>query len=172
METDKKIISYKKLAKIIPQIRKGKKVVAVTGTYDILHGGHLLFLDYAKRQGDILVVGVGTDRVAKIFKGEGRPIFPELLRARFLAALEIIDFVVLVDEDVVDKISGRNFINTLHPDVWVVPYKDHNPEGIKKLAKELGIKLIRNPRIKPNRINFPLSTTYIIDTLKSRPKRQ
>ena len=168
MHTDKKILSYKKLARRLNKIRNNKKVVAVSGTWDIFHSGHLLFLDYAKRQGDILVAGVGVDKTIRLLKGKNRPIIPEKLRARLIAALEVVDFVLLLrEEKMVNKIGVRNFLRIIKPDIWVVPYKDHNPKANLALAKKLNIKLVRNPRIKPNKVNFPISTSYIIKKIQT-----
>jgi len=166
MQTDSKIVSYKTLEHRLKKERKGKKVVVVTGTFDMLHGGHLIFLDFAKRQGDILVVGFGSDRVVKKYKGASRPIYPETLRSRMLAALEVVDYVVCVDEEPENKISGKKFLRTVKPDAWVVPYRDHNPAGIRALAKELGFTLVRNPRIAPKSIDFAISTSYIIKKIQ------
>ena len=170
MYTDKKIVSYQALARRLSKIRKGKKVVVATGTFDLFHTGHLLFLDFAKRQGDILVVGVGSDRIIKFYKDKNRPIIPQDLRMRLIAGLQIVDFVVLLDEDPIDKITGRKFFPLLRPDVWVVPYRDHNPKGIEKFAKEIGAKIVRNPRIVPSKADFPLSTSYLIQKIQDLKK--
>ena len=166
MLTDKKVLTYKKLVSKLSGIRKGKKIVVTTGVFDIFHAGHLMFLDYAKRQGDILVVGVATDKTVKIVKGATRPILPEILRVRLIAGLEIVDFAVLLDEDLVNRIDNWILFENLRPDVWVVPSSDHNNGVNEKLAKTYKIKLVKAPRIKPNKINFPLSSSFILDKLK------
>ena len=166
MQTDKKIISYRKLASKLSHIRRGKKVVVATGIFDLFHTGHLMFLDFAKRQGNILVVGVGSDRTVKLYKGDARPVIPEALRMRLIAGLSIVDFVVLLDEDPIDQIGGREFFQIVRPDIWVVPFRDHNPKGVQKFARELKTHLVRNPRITPGRVSFPLSTTYLIDKIR------
>jgi D-glycero-beta-D-manno-heptose 1-phosphate adenylyltransferase len=73
---------------------QGKTVVWTNGCFDVLHVGHLHCLEYAKRLGDLLVVGVNTDTAVRTLKGEGRPIFPLEERMRMLAALEVTDYVV------------------------------------------------------------------------------
>ncbi|MBX4192203.1 adenylyltransferase/cytidyltransferase family protein [Candidatus Parcubacteria bacterium] len=166
MKTDKKIVTYAQLARTLKNQRRGKKVVLVGGTFDMLHTGHLLFLDFAKRQGDILIVGVGSDRTVKIYKSDVRPIISEMLRMRLLAGLEIVDYIVRMDEDPIEKIGGRKLLALARPDVWVVPFKDHNPRGVKELAKKLGITLVRNPRKAPGQADFKISTTEIIKRVK------
>ncbi len=166
MRTDAKILDPKALIRKIGSVREGKRVVIATGTFDIFHAGHLLFLDFAKRQGDILIVGVGSDRIVKMYKGDERPILHQDFRTRLIAGLEVVDYVVVLDEDPIDKITGRKLFSELKPDIWVVPYKDHNPAGVARFAKEIGARLVRNPRIVPGRIEIPLSTTYIISKLK------
>jgi cytidyltransferase-like protein len=170
MKTDNKIVSYSVLKQRLAKMRSGKKVVFASGTFDLFHSGHLLFLDFAKRKGDILVVAVGSDRIIKFYKDAERPIIPEDLRMRLIAGLEVTDFVVLLDEDPIEKIAGKKLLPMINPDIWVVPYRDHNPKGLAAYAKELGIQVIRNPRIVPGHASFPLSTTYIIGKIRSLKK--
>ena len=165
MLTDKKVLTYNKLVKKLSQIRNKKRLVVTTGAFDIFHAGHLAYLDYAKRQGDILVVGIATDKTIREIKGPDRPIIPEDLRVRLIAGLEVVDFVVLLKEPLKEKIDNWRLFEKIQPDIWVVPYSDHNMEGNKKIAKQFGIKLIKAARIKPGRIKFPLSTTYILERL-------
>jgi rfaE bifunctional protein nucleotidyltransferase chain/domain len=163
MKTDSKILTYQGLSKKAAILRrKKKKIVVATGTFDLFHLGHLLFLSFAKRQGDILVVGVGSDRIIKEYKGNHRPILNERLRTRLIAGFETVDFVVLLDENPVEKITGQKFFRLLKPDIWVVPYKDHNPAGIQRFAKEIKAHLVRFPRIGIRLAGEPLSTTAII----------
>lgn len=170
MQTDRKILTYAQLSRRLAKERKGKTVAVATGTFDLLHCGHLLFLDFAKRQGDILVVAVGSDRIIKFYKDADRPIIPQELRTRLVAGLEAVDYVVLLDEDPVDKISGRKLFPLIKPEVLVVPYRDHNPKGMNTYAKEIGMRLVRNPRIVPGRMDIPLSTSYIIDRVQKLKK--
>lgn len=166
MITDRKtFFSYGNLARELAQARRGKKVVLATGSFDVFHPGHLLFLDYAKRQGDILVVGVATDITIKEVKGFKRPIIPEKLRVRFVAGLEVVDFAVLCKEKLIDGIDMQELIHKIRPDVLVVTYKDRNMPGVERLADFYNVKLIKAPRIRPGKVNFPLSTTYILDRL-------
>jgi rfaE bifunctional protein nucleotidyltransferase chain/domain len=92
--------------------RSGRKVVFTNGCFDILHAGHVGFLEAARRLGDLLIVGLNTDRSVRRLKGKGRPVQTEGDRARILAALEAVDAVVLFGED-----TPARIIDALVPDV-------------------------------------------------------
>ncbi len=77
-----------------------KKIVTLNGSFDLLHAGHLHILEEAKRQGDVLLVGINSDASVKRYKGESRPLIPEQYRAQMLLALRAVDFVHIFDEDV------------------------------------------------------------------------
>ena len=77
----------------------GKKIVFTNGAFDILHAGHVAYLNFAREQGDVLVVGLNSDASVKRYKGDKRPINSQDDRARVLAGLECVDFVVVFDED-------------------------------------------------------------------------
>ncbi|RPJ42353.1 MAG: D-glycero-beta-D-manno-heptose 1-phosphate adenylyltransferase [Deltaproteobacteria bacterium] len=95
----KKIKSPNQLKKILGVLkRQGKKIVFTNGCFDILHVGHIRYLSQARRLGDILVVGLNTDRSVRTIKGEKRPIVCENERAEVLSALKVVDYVVLFDE--------------------------------------------------------------------------
>jgi rfaE bifunctional protein nucleotidyltransferase chain/domain len=95
----KKIKNIKAIKSIVARLRaRRKKVVFTNGCFDILHVGHIRYLRKARCLGDILVVGLNTDRSVKEIKGEKRPIVPQKDRAEVLAALEFVDYVVLFDE--------------------------------------------------------------------------
>ncbi|MEN7972266.1 MAG: D-glycero-beta-D-manno-heptose 1-phosphate adenylyltransferase [Verrucomicrobiota bacterium] len=92
----------------------GKAVVFTNGCFDILHSGHITYLDFARRQGDVLVLGMNSDASVRRNKGDDRPINCEQDRTLVLAALECIDYVVLFDED-----EPASLIEALLPDVLV-----------------------------------------------------
>jgi D-glycero-beta-D-manno-heptose 1-phosphate adenylyltransferase len=102
------------LKKNLSQIRKGKKVVFTNGCFDLLHIGHITYLNEAKALGDILVVGLNTDKSVKKLKGESRPIQDERDRSQILSNLKAVDFVTLFDQD-----TPYDLIKTLHPDILV-----------------------------------------------------
>jgi rfaE bifunctional protein nucleotidyltransferase chain/domain len=92
----------------------GKVVVFTNGCFDLLHPGHVALFEAARAQGDLLVVGLNSDRSVGALKGEGRPLIPAQERAETLAALEAVDRVVVYDED-----TPREVIAALRPDVLV-----------------------------------------------------
>ncbi|MGL4567171.1 MAG: D-glycero-beta-D-manno-heptose 1-phosphate adenylyltransferase [Fusobacteriaceae bacterium] len=86
--------------KIIEELKNsGKKVVFTNGCFDILHVGHLRYMNEAKKQGDFLVVGVNSDASVKRLKGETRPINGEMDRAEMLSGLKAVDMTVIFEED-------------------------------------------------------------------------
>jgi rfaE bifunctional protein nucleotidyltransferase chain/domain len=92
----------------------GKVVVFTNGCFDLLHPGHVALFEAARAQGDVLVVGLNSDRSVRALKGAGRPLIPEQERAETLAALEAVDRVVVYDED-----TPREIVTALAPDVLV-----------------------------------------------------
>jgi rfaE bifunctional protein nucleotidyltransferase chain/domain len=78
--------------------KNGKSVVFTNGCFDLLHCGHVHILRQAKAAGDLLIVGVNTDRSVQSIKGPGRPIRSEIDRSELIAAMEMVDYVVLFDE--------------------------------------------------------------------------
>ncbi len=109
-----KIINRIKLKDIISQLKsEGKKVVFTNGCFDIIHVGHIRYLNDAKTLGDILVIGLNTDNSISKIK-PGRPVVPETQRAEVLAALSMVDYITLFDEDTPYKL-----IKELKPDVLV-----------------------------------------------------
>ncbi len=92
----------------------GRRVVFTNGVFDLLHPGHVRYLQAARAQGDALIVAVNSDRSARGNKGPERPITPERERAEILAALDCVDAVVIFDEPTPDAI-----IKAIQPDVLV-----------------------------------------------------
>jgi rfaE bifunctional protein nucleotidyltransferase chain/domain len=92
----------------------GQTVVFTNGCFDILHRGHVAYLNFARRQGDALVVGMNSDTSVRRSKGERRPVNCEEDRAEILAALECVDYVLIFDED-----EPGSLIEELLPDVLV-----------------------------------------------------
>ena len=92
----------------------GRRVVFTNGVFDILHPGHVRYLQQARALGDVLVIGINTDRSVRSNKGPERPITPEAERAELLAALECVDVVTIFDEE-----TPLNLISELLPDVLV-----------------------------------------------------
>ena len=110
-----KLKSKNSLVKIISSLRKrGKKVVFTNGCFDILHYGHAKYLEAAKAKGQILVVGINSDVSVKKIKGKDRPLVSQNYRAKMVAALESVDFVVIFSEP-----TPLEMIKALKPDVLV-----------------------------------------------------
>jgi rfaE bifunctional protein nucleotidyltransferase chain/domain len=94
-----KLITREEARRVVADAKAtGKRVVFANGCFDILHGGHVSYLEAARSAGDLLIVGVNSDASVHELKGEGRPIVPERERAELLAGMEAVDHVVLFDE--------------------------------------------------------------------------
>jgi D-beta-D-heptose 7-phosphate kinase/D-beta-D-heptose 1-phosphate adenosyltransferase len=99
----------------VSQVRgTGRRIVFTNGVFDLLHPGHVRYLQEARRQGDALIVAINSDRSVREVKGEGRPVVPEAERAEVVAALASVDAVVVFDED-----TPHRIISMLQPDVLV-----------------------------------------------------
>jgi D-beta-D-heptose 7-phosphate kinase/D-beta-D-heptose 1-phosphate adenosyltransferase len=121
----RKIVKLPELLEAISAERaRGRTIVFTNGCYDLLHAGHVSLLEFARSKGDLLVVGLNTDRSVKSLKGSGRPVLPQAERARLVAALEAVDYVVLFDEDSVGRLVRR-----LRPDV-LVKGGDYSEDGV------------------------------------------
>ena len=92
--------------------REGRRVVFANGCFDILHVGHVRYLREARRCGDVLAVGINSDRAVAALKGAGRPILPEEGRAELVAALESVNYVVIFD-----GLTAAEILLDLLPDV-------------------------------------------------------
>jgi len=111
----RKIKSLEEVVRLRPGIREsGQKLVFTNGCFDILHIGHVRYLNRARSLGDVLVVAVNSDRSVSEIKGEKRPIVPELERAEVLAALACVDFVFIFDDP-----TPKQIIDAIIPDVLV-----------------------------------------------------
>jgi D-glycero-beta-D-manno-heptose 1-phosphate adenylyltransferase len=138
MDTREKILSREGLCGILEEHRRrGRKIVLANGVFDLLHVGHVRYLQAAKAEGDVLVVGVNSDSSTRVRKGEGRPILTERARAAVVAALAVVDYVVIFDE-----IDVNGLIREMRPDVHAkgTDYSmDTVPE--RALAQLLGIRI-------------------------------
>jgi D-glycero-beta-D-manno-heptose 1-phosphate adenylyltransferase len=109
------VLSQEELLQVTGRETRGqRRVVFTNGCFDLLHPGHIQTLESARSLGDILVVGVNSDRSVCALKGAGRPVVAESERAEILAALEAVDFVVIFDAE-----TPRELIASLLPDVLV-----------------------------------------------------
>jgi len=111
----RKIKSLEEMVFIRDQLRcDGKRLVFTNGCFDLLHAGHVRYLNQARTMGDALVVGLNSDESVHTLKGKGRPIIPEAERAEILAALSSVDFVFVFDD-----LTPQRVIDALVPDVLV-----------------------------------------------------
>jgi D-beta-D-heptose 7-phosphate kinase/D-beta-D-heptose 1-phosphate adenosyltransferase len=109
----KKVLSLSEAVAFVEHLRhEGKQIVFTNGVFDLLHPGHVRYLQDARDEGDVLIVGVNSDRSVRAIKGATRPIMPEAERAEILAALKCVDAVVIFDED-----NPQTILHRLQPDV-------------------------------------------------------
>ncbi|MCZ7591071.1 MAG: D-glycero-beta-D-manno-heptose 1-phosphate adenylyltransferase [Kiritimatiellae bacterium] len=115
MQSESKILSHEAMVKERSLLRlAGQKLVFTNGAFDILHAGHVTYLQFAREQGDALCVGLNSDASVKRYKGDRRPVNSQDDRALVLAALGCVDYVVIFDED-----EPKELIAELIPDVLV-----------------------------------------------------
>ena len=123
--SNKKIITLNHLIKIVQKLKSQNKIIVTTnGVFDILHLGHVKYLEEAKKLGDVLIVGVNSDASVKQIKGDKRPINDEKSRIGVLAGLESVDYVFLFDEK-----DPRRWIDKLKPNIHVKS-GDYRPNQI------------------------------------------
>jgi len=135
---ESKIVSRNQLRAILADSKlRGQRIVLANGCFDTLHVGHIRYLEGARREGDILVVGVNADSSVCALKGPGRPILDEQARAQLVAALRAVDYVVLLDEPNVEAL-----LETLRPDVHAKG-TDYTAETVPEsaTAARLGIRV-------------------------------
>jgi len=103
------------LVKIVSKLKnKGKKIVFTNGCFDLLHYGHVKYLEDAKRSADVLIVAINSDASVRRIKGSARPIVNQSDRLKTIAALESVDYVVLFGED-----TPLEIIQALRPDIII-----------------------------------------------------
>jgi len=133
-----KIGSLDAIVEMIRSARaRSKRVVLANGIFDLLHVGHVRYLEAARREGDVLVVAINSDASARQLKGPGRPILDERSRAELVAALAAVDGVVIFPELNVERV-----LELLHPDVHAKG-TDYTPETVpeRATAARLGIRI-------------------------------
>lgn len=136
---------------------KGKVVVFTNGVYDLLHPGHIRYLQAARALGDALIVGVNSDRSVRANKGPGRPINPEAERAELVAALAAVDAAIVFDEETPFEIISR-----LRPDV-LVKGADWAADAIvgRDVVEARGGRVVRMP------VEQGFSTTSLIEKVRA-----
>lgn len=157
----KKIVNFKKLLKISKNLRRHKKKIVFTnGIYDILHIGHVRCLQKARKQGDILVIGLNSDSSTKELKGEERPIIPERQRAEILVQLPYVNYVCIFEEE-----SPMKILQELKPEVYVKggDYKKEREDrtGCREFVRSYG------GRVFLTELTQNISTSNIIKKIKN-----
>lgn len=138
MDTREKIVSREGLHSILEEHRRNsRKIVFANGVFDLLHVGHVRYLQAARAEGDLLVVGLNSDSSTRQLKGDGRPILTERARAALVAALRSVDYVVIFDE-----LDVNSLLRELQPDVHAKG-TDYTADTVpeRELAKMLGIRV-------------------------------
>ena len=125
------------IERLAPLRATGDRVALANGLFDILHVGHLRYLEGARAEGDLLVVAVNADTSARRLKGPGRPITSEAERAELVAGFSCVDFVIVFDTDTVEPL-----LRALRPDVHCKG-TDYTPQSVPEagIARELGIRV-------------------------------
>jgi D-beta-D-heptose 7-phosphate kinase/D-beta-D-heptose 1-phosphate adenosyltransferase len=139
--------------KELQMLPKNKKIVFTNGCFDLLHTGHIHTLKFAKNQGDILIVGLNSDKSIKRLKGESRPIHNQNTRLQVLSSIYAIDYVILFDED-----TPLNIIRELKPNI-LVKGGDYNIDNI------IGKEYVDNIIIAP--FQNGISTTITINNISN-----
>lgn len=121
----------------------GKNLVFTNGAFDLMHAGHVGYLEFARQQGDALVVGMNSDASVRRYKGSKRPINEQGDRARVLAALECVDYVVIFDED-----EPAALIGELLPDVLVKGEDWAHYVSGRDVVEKSGGKVVLAPLLK------------------------
>jgi len=153
------LVSLKELKAIRQKLKAGnKKVIFTNGVFDLIHSGHVDYLVKAKSLGDVLIVGLNSDKSVKKIKGDKRPILKQDERSFILANLKPVDYIILFDED-----TPENLIKELIPDIlvkggdWTVDKIVGNDIVIKNGGEVKSIKFVN-----------PQSTSKIIDIILKR----
>jgi len=152
------IVSRERIREISKEIKKeGKKIVFTNGCFDLIHKGHIYLLKEAKKFGDVLIVGINSDKSVRKIKGENRPILKEEERTFIIDNIKGVDYVVLFDEE-----TPEELIKEICPD-FLVKGGDYKEEEIvgADFVKKSGGKVVIIPYLK----NF--STTKLIERIKN-----
>jgi len=155
-----RVLSAREAAELAADVRAhGKRVVFTNGVFDLLHPGHVRYLQEARSLGATLIVGVNSDRSVRAIKGPSRPINPEEERAEVLLGLSCVDGVVLFDEDTPEAIIRR-----VQPDI-LVKGADWQPDSIvgRDVVEARGGRVVRIP------LSPEYSTTKLIGAIR-RPR--
>ncbi len=153
-----KIVSARRLAEISAELRKsGKRLVVTNGCFDLLHVGHVRYLQAARALGDALAVGVNGDASVRALKGEGRPLNREQDRAEVLAGLACVDYASIFPE-----VRATEFLEMVRPAIYVKG-GDYKPETLN--AEERAVLEKAGAEIKIIPFILGYSTTGLIERM-------
>jgi rfaE bifunctional protein nucleotidyltransferase chain/domain len=159
-EASSKIVARDALReKLAEYKRRGQRIVFANGCFDTLHVGHIRYLEGARREGDILVVGVNADSSVYSLKGPGRPILDENARAQLVAALRCVDYVLLFAEPNIEALLGE-----LRPDVHAkgTDYTaDTVPERAVAARLDIRVAIVGDPKNH--------STRELLESIRKAP---
>jgi rfaE bifunctional protein nucleotidyltransferase chain/domain len=156
---NKKVVNVKELAQIAKAMRAaGKRLVITNGCFDLLHLGHVRYLQAARALGDVLAVGLNGDQSVRELKGADRPINNERDRAELLAALEDVDFVAIFPE-----VRATRFLETVAPEIYVKG-GDYTPDTLNAEERAIMEKIGTEIHFIPFEPGY--STSRIIERLK------
>ena len=160
-DNSRKILTGEEVLKQIQWLRKqDKKIVFTNGCFDVIHRGHIELIKFSKAQGDILILGLNSDKSIKILKGPERPINNQHDRATVLAALEDIDFVCIFEEETPIKL-----IEAIKPDILIKgAHWSHNVVG-QEFVEANGGKIVLMPILEGK------SSTSIIEKIRALEKK-
>jgi len=158
-----KIKARKELLRIIKDLRaKGKRIVFTNGCFDLLHIGHIRYLEEARALGDFLIVGVNSDSSVRKLKGPQRPVLPEEERAEILSGLGCVDYITLFDE-----IDPLKLITSLHPHILVKGGDWTKEQTVgKEVVERSGGEVVIIPFVKG------ASTSNLIETILGRYEKR
>jgi rfaE bifunctional protein nucleotidyltransferase chain/domain len=142
---------------------RGRQIVFTNGVFDLLHPGHVRYLQEARRLGDVLIVAVNSDRSARVLdKGSGRPLNPESERGEVLAALACVDAVTIFEGD-----TPHDIVAALQPDI-LVKGADWGPDNIvgRDIVEARGGQVVRIPVVEG------YSTTQLIAKVRENQEKQ
>ena len=137
--------------------QQNKKIVFTSGCFDILHRGHIVYLDFCKQQGDIVIVALNSDSSVKAYKGSDRPINNQQDRAVVLASLQSVDYIVIFNEP-----NPAEILRKTKPDIYIKGMDWKSKKIIEKeIVRSYGGKVMYAPLVEGK------SSTNVVEKIKS-----
>ncbi|MCH8932098.1 MAG: D-glycero-beta-D-manno-heptose-7-phosphate kinase [Nitrospina sp.] len=156
LRTSSTVLGLNEVKQIVSLAKSvGKSVVFTNGCFDLIHGGHIEFIQQAKKQGDLLIIGLNSDESVRAIKGDGRPIKTQQERANILSALQDVDYITIFNEE-----TPENLIREIRPDV-LVKGDDYKLEDVvgREIVEGYGARVVLIPIVKG------LSTSSTVDQI-------